>query len=173
MESLLPRLRAARQAFPALPRLLPAQRVVRIAPMRWFIAALIVQALLHVWLPGPVLIQSPWNFVGLALMAAALRIALLAEAEFVWNATPVRPFESPRALVTTGPYRWSRNPMYLSFLLGLAGLALVFGTSTPWLALPLLAWVLGRGFVHTEEGILAAHFGHAYARYRATVRRWL
>lgn len=173
MESLLPRVRAARQALPALPTLLPTRRVVRIAPMRWFLAALIAQVLLHVWLPGPVLIDSPWNLVGLAVMAAALRIALQAEAEFVWNATPVRPFESPRALVTTGPYRWSRNPMYLSFLLGLAGVALVFGTAAPWLVLPLLAWVLARGFVRAEEGILAAHFGHAYARYRATVRRWL
>jgi protein-S-isoprenylcysteine O-methyltransferase Ste14 len=162
-----------RTAWPALPRMIDPRRVVRLAPMRWFVAAIMLQAVLHTAWSGPSWLPAPWNFLGLAVLAGALWLAIKAEEEFVWNATPSQPFEPPRALVTSGPYRWSRNPAYLSLLMGVAGLAMLYGSTTPWLALPLLAVVLAVGFVRTEESILQARFGPAYLRYRGAVRRWL
>ncbi len=89
------------------------------------------------------------------------------------HGTSVEPFEPTTALVTGGPYRFSRNPLYVAQLLGFAGFALLAGSV--WMAgfLPLVALVLHYGAVLPEERYLEAKFGDEYRRYQARVRRWL
>ncbi len=78
----------------------------------------------------------------------------------------------PERLVTTGPYAWTRNPMYLGHLIFLAGLALALES---WIGAALLAlhaaWFDRR--VRGDEGPLAARFGHAYRDYARRVKRWI
>ena len=78
----------------------------------------------------------------------------------------------PERLVTGGPYRWCRNPMYLGHLIFFAGLALALRS---WLAAAVLAghivWFQRR--VRDDEGRLAALFGDAYRDYRGSVKRWI
>lgn len=83
------------------------------------------------------------------------------------------PFSKTTALVVTGPYRFTRNPMYLGMLLVLLGIALWLGTLVPLLVVPLLALALQKGFVEKEERLLEEQFGDEYRAFRARVRRWI
>ena len=87
--------------------------------------------------------------------------------------TQVNPYKPTTALVTSGPYRLSRNPIYLSMTLLYLGLAFLLGAVGPLLLLlPVLA-VMEFGVVNREERYLDRKFGDAYRSYSARVRRWL
>ena len=77
------------------------------------------------------------------------------------------------ALVTTGPYRLSRNPGYLGMALGYAGIAILFGAL--WALVPLVPTLvlIDRGVIRREERHLERRFGEQYSRYRAQTRRWI
>jgi len=78
-----------------------------------------------------------------------------------------------RALVTGGPYRFSRNPIYLGFVLILAGFPLFSGTVWGAILVPVLILNLNNLVIQHEEAYLEKKFGEAYAGYRSRVRRWL
>jgi protein-S-isoprenylcysteine O-methyltransferase Ste14 len=87
--------------------------------------------------------------------------------------TTIKPFQESSALITSGPFRLSRNPMYVSMTSVLLGVALLLGSLSPFLVLPLLMVLIQRRFIVPEESMLAATFGDAYAAYVRGVRRWL
>ena len=104
--------------------------------------------------------------IGTAVFAAAV-------SGFSRAATPLPTNQPARVLVTTGIYRWTRNPVYLAFFLVYGGIGLV--VRSPWilmLALP-LAIIMRYGVVAREEAYLERRFGDAYRDYKARVRRWL
>lgn len=84
-----------------------------------------------------------------------------------------RPDRPDAVMVETGPYRRSRNPIYLGLLLGATGLALIWGTLWAWLGVAVLHGVLDRLVIAKEEAYLATRFGAAYAAYKGRVRRWM
>jgi protein-S-isoprenylcysteine O-methyltransferase Ste14 len=84
-----------------------------------------------------------------------------------------RPDKPDAAMVEAGPFRFSRNPIYLGFLLMVAGFALRCGDLWGWVALAAAHLVLDRLVVAKEEAYLATRFGAAYEAYRARVRRWV
>ena len=81
--------------------------------------------------------------------------------------------KATRAIVSTGPYAYTRNPMYLSLILVYAGIVLIFNTLWPVILLPLPLLVIQYGVIHREERYLERKFGDEYARYRTKTRRWL
>jgi protein-S-isoprenylcysteine O-methyltransferase Ste14 len=87
--------------------------------------------------------------------------------------TPVSPYSPSTALVTTGPYRFSRNPGYLGMALGYAGIAILSGAL--WTLVPLVPTLvlIDRGVIRREERHLERRFGEQYSRYRARTRRWI
>ncbi len=113
-------------------------------------------------------------FPGLALAAcgAVLVLSCLATFAFRGDGTPA-PFDPPRRFVTSGPYRWVRNPMYLGALAILAGCGFAF-RSPSVVVLAALAWVLAHGFaVLIEEPGLERRFGETYRVYRRATNRWI
>jgi len=107
-------------------------------------------------------------------------VFVLALALFAWAiATMTRagsnvPTNLPTiTIVETGPYRFTRNPIYLGMFLGLVGLAIAFDSLWLLVALMPFALVIRYGVVAREEAYLGRKFGHAYYRYRSRVRRWL
>jgi protein-S-isoprenylcysteine O-methyltransferase Ste14 len=80
--------------------------------------------------------------------------------------------ERPNQLVDSGPYAFSRNPMYLAWTVGYVGVALVTGTAWPLLLLPVVLAVT-QVVVMREERSLERRFGTAYRSYKASVRRYL
>lgn len=122
----------------------------------------------------PLSLPGAWWLRGLGavLMVAAGALALSAERQMVRAATPVMPFQDARALVTTGPFRFSRNPIYLSFTIATCGLALLTASWWVLIVLPLVLIAI-TGVIRGEEQRLHRIFGEDYARYRARTRRWL
>ena len=111
--------------------------------------------------------------LGLLLVAAGLGLMLWA-ALTMWRArTTVMPGRRPEALVTGGPFRFSRNPIYLADLILLAGLMLALAAPAGLVTVPAFALFLQRRFILREEAVISAAFGPAYDRYRMQVRRWI
>ena len=77
------------------------------------------------------------------------------------------------ALITTGIFRLSRNPIYLADLLILTGVSLIWGKFIGLILVPLLGWVLFRRFISGEEARLREIFGEEYTAYTARTRRWI
>ena len=87
--------------------------------------------------------------------------------------TTVDPYESTTAIVTNGPYRWTRNPIYLSFAIIYLGIALLLSAAWALLLLPIALVIIDRGVIVREEKYLEHKFGEQYLQYKAQVRRWI
>jgi protein-S-isoprenylcysteine O-methyltransferase Ste14 len=87
--------------------------------------------------------------------------------------TPVAPYRPTTAIVTTGPYVFSRNPAYLGMALAYAGIAVA--AEALWVLAVLVPTliVIDRGVIAAEERYLERKFGEEYLRYKARTRRWL
>lgn len=142
-------------------------------PPETFALAVALLFALAAALSDPVMLRGAWRFAGLAPVALGASLHLWAWRVFRRRGTTVRDDRRPRKLVTDGPSRWTRNPMYLAGILILGGLALCTGRATP-LAVPLLyAWTARARIISGEERVLHDRFGGAYDRYRERVGRWL
>lgn len=146
-------------------------------PPLLFVGFLVLGLALDWLLPGrlwPIELSWPVRWaVGLLPILAGIALAIAAERSFKAVGTDVRPWRPSTALASAGPYRFTRNPMYLGLLLVLLGAAL--GTDGPWLLLQLvpLALVLHHGVVRREEAYLEEKFGEPYRQFKGAVRRWL
>lgn len=109
---------------------------------------------------------------GLGLVVLALALVAWGILSLRRARTPVEPGHTPSTLVTAGPYRLTRNPLYLGQLLFLTGLGLA---AFPWLLAGALlqALLLDRLVIPSEERRIADHFGEAFEAYRRRVRRWI
>jgi protein-S-isoprenylcysteine O-methyltransferase Ste14 len=92
---------------------------------------------------------------------------------FQRSSTSILPFRPASRLVTSGAYRFTRNPMYLGFALLTVGLAFTFETLWPILLLPPTLHAVRKLVIDREERYLARRFGEEYDAYRRRVRRWL
>ncbi|MCX4220263.1 isoprenylcysteine carboxylmethyltransferase family protein [Pseudomonas sp. MCal1] len=110
---------------------------------------------------------------GALLFAAGVATMLAAAGLFRRLGTHVPPSRPTTLIVTTGPYRWTRNPMYLGMALVYAGIAVGFEGTIALALLPLVLIVIQRHVIAREERYLEAKFGDEYRRYKAEVRRWL
>ncbi|MGR3512612.1 MAG: methyltransferase family protein [Paracoccaceae bacterium] len=137
-------------------------------PPLWLLAALIVMWVVPVSLPGGTAVGA-----GVLCLVAAAALTLAALREFRRAKTTVIPHLAPSALITSGIFRWTRNPIYLADVLILAGLTLIWGSLPGLILTPALAVLLDRRFIRPEEERLRTAFGPAFDRYAATTRRWL
>ena len=83
------------------------------------------------------------------------------------------PYEPTTAIVATGPYALSRNPIYVSFNVVYVGLAFVVNTVWPIIFLPVGIALLYYGVIARDERYLEREFGDGYRHYKARVRRWI
>jgi protein-S-isoprenylcysteine O-methyltransferase Ste14 len=87
--------------------------------------------------------------------------------------TAIVPLYPASRIVTSGPYRFTRNPMYTGLTLAYVGLSLYMNSGWPLLALPIVLALLVRLVVRREEAYLRSAFPDEYVAYQARVRRWL
>ena len=125
-----------------------------------------------------VLIPTPWGGdwaapvgAGIALAGGALMLAALPP--FLRQRTTIVPHRAPSALITSGIYRLSRNPIYLGDLLILAGLAIRWQAFAALLLVPVFMAVLTSRFIRPEEARLRAGFGPEFDAWTARTRRWI
>lgn len=147
--------------------------MTRLLPPLLFVLAAIAMLALHQALPGPHLAPVWLRSLGLVPLAAGLAIAWWHARLFRRIGTNLHTFREPGQLVTGGLFRISRNPMYLGFVLSLAGLGILLGAATPWAVVAAFVLVVDRWYIRFEEAAMQHHFGAAYEAYRRDVRRWL
>lgn len=104
--------------------------------------------------------------IGSTLMGSFVRA-------FARAGTPVSPYSASTALVTTGPYRISRNPAYLGMALVYTGIAVSAEALWALAPLPVVLAVIDRGVIAREERYLDHRLGDEYRRYKQRTRRWL
>lgn len=100
-------------------------------------------------------------------------IIISAKGLFQRMGTNVPPWLPATKVVTAGPYRWTRNPMYLGAASIYVGLAIFLDNLTALILLPLLMAVIQTQVIAREERYLEAKFGDSYRSYKAKVRRWI
>jgi protein-S-isoprenylcysteine O-methyltransferase Ste14 len=120
-------------------------------------------------LPGRPL---PWALLS-ALAGGAVAVAGIREFRRAGTTVnPLKPHDAS-ALVSGGPFRYTRNPMYVGLALVLTGWILWLGSAWAALALPAFVLYITRFQIRPEERALEAHFGEAFRSYASRVRRWL
>lgn len=144
----------------------------KIVPPVWLLATLLASAVLHHWLPLRQLVPAPWSYAGALLIVLGLVLTGPAIAAFRRARTPIVPFERSTALVTSGPFRFTRNPMYSGMVLLLLGVATLLGSLGAYLPIPLFIAIIQKNFIEGEERFLTGIFGEQYLAYRQRVRRW-
>jgi protein-S-isoprenylcysteine O-methyltransferase Ste14 len=132
-------------------------------------AAFLLGWRVHLPLPLP----FPVRLLGVGTVLLGLLLAYTAIRAMIAARTPVDPYEAVTALVVTGPYRLTRNPIYLGFVCCLTGLPLALGTYWGLLLVPPMVVVMNRLIVRHEETYLEGKFGQYYRAYKSSVRRWL
>jgi protein-S-isoprenylcysteine O-methyltransferase Ste14 len=127
---------------------------------------------LHLLLKGKI----PWRhqnyFAGIIFLAGGFTLMMWARCLFKKCKTPIKPAEIPTAMVTEGPYRVTRNPMYLGFALMLLGTAFLVGTLPMFLAPLTFFLIINSAFIPYEEAKMERLFGQKYLDYKKRVRRW-
>ena len=154
----------------------PRQRPSRIAwpPILFAAAVLGPWAIDAVWpLPWPGLPERLTTGLGHLVGWSGVALVFWAAITMIRAGTTVRPDAGVTVLVARGPYRYTRNPMYVSEVMMLLGLALYFQNLWFVAAAALFAVLVHRLAVLPEEAHLEARFGAAYLDYKARTRRWI
>ena len=149
---------------------------VRVPPPLLFLSGLVLGLGLEwLWPLGWLANRPAWLQFGVGGVLVVAGIALLASAMGLFRraGTAIPPWEPTTALVTTGVYRYSRNPIYLAVVMMYVGLALLFAAAWALVLLIPILIVLHLAVIRLEEAYLERQFGEAYRQYRARVRRWI
>ncbi len=146
---------------------------VKVPPPAIYILAIVVGWLLQQQWPLPFIAPDTALWVGLALVAVGLVMALMSVVTMLRGHGTVNTNLQSSALVVSGIYRISRNPMYVALTLMYIGFAIAL--SLPWslILLPLIVIFIQTAVISREEASLEKTFGQRYSDYKARVRRWL
>jgi len=145
----------------------------RVLPPVYFLLALIAMVALHYVVPIAQLISSPFRYTGIVLVVSAIALVLWAAVLFRRAGTTIKPFQESSALITRGPYRITRNPIYVGMIGALLGTAVLLGSVAPFLVVPAFAALIQSKFIRAEEAALERTFGSVFLDYKSKVRRWL
>ena len=150
--------------LPVLPPVLPLAALIAAVALDWLLP-------LH-FLMAPVAFNLQ-VIVGVLLAAGAIWLAVTARRLFDREGTNTIPTQPALKIVTSGPYRFTRNPMYLGMILLLLGVSLIFSLEWGVILTPVLWLVLDRLIVVREEAYLRRKFGTEYEALLNRTRRWL
>lgn len=164
----------AEPAEPTLGTPVPLQHAgVRYPPpliyLGGFAAGLVLERFMPLAKPAP----GAASVAGFVLVVLAMMLSAASIGRFRRAGTSPVPNRPAEVLVTSGPYRFSRNPIYLSLGLAYVGAALILRTAWALVLLPAVMIYIDRYVVRKEERYLLSAFREEYRRYQASVRRWL
>ncbi len=155
-----------------MPGTLAAPNRIPWPPMLYGGAA-VVAVCLGMVLPGPAWLRAPvWAALGWGVLLAGLALDIAAMTTMSRQRANILPHRAATAMVTSGPFAWSRNPIYLGNTIAMTGAALAF--ANPWFlpAVLLAAVAVTRLAIRREEAHLAARFGAAWDAYSQRTARW-
>jgi protein-S-isoprenylcysteine O-methyltransferase Ste14 len=135
------------------------------------------------WLLGTLLLQTVVARIvplarfdlpgGILLVGAGIALILWSASHFRTAQTPIHPRRKPTALITDGPFAFSRNPIYLGMALIALGWGWQLGTISALMMIPLFMLLIQRRFIDGEELHVGKAMGAEWDAYARHVRRWL
>ncbi len=141
-------------------------------PPHWVL--LLVGVELALWRFFPLAVWSaPTRLAGGIIGAAGVALTIWSATLFRRKKTGLKPFSESTALVTEGPYRFTRNPIYLGMTLVLTGVALGLGAASALIAPLAFVIIMHWRFILPEEAHMERAFGESYLALKRRVRRWL
>ena len=146
---------------------------VRIPPPLFALGVIGGAWMIDLVLPMPITAGIYQGEAGIALIGLSAALALVSVAQFFIAKTHVEPWRPTTTIIRGGIYRFSRNPIYLAFVVATPGAGLfldswwIVGAAAP------LAYLLQRFVIRLEETYLERKFGEDYLSYKRTTRRWL
>lgn len=117
--------------------------------------------------------HRPGLWAGAVILVVAASFGSWAFYEMSRHHTPIEPGQVPKKLVTTGPFRFTRNPLYVMLVLIMAAVGLMMRSAWFFIGTAALLALLDRLVITREERLIREHFGEEYAAYAAKVRRWV
>jgi protein-S-isoprenylcysteine O-methyltransferase Ste14 len=146
---------------------------VKIIPPLVYLAGVVIGIVISIWIPTKIAPSSlAWTLGGILLICGAV-LAGSAIFRFKDVGTTVRPDRAASTLVVVGPYRMTRNPMYLGLAVVYVGIAIADQSVWALILLPVVLIVIQRRAIELEEAFLERRFGANYVRYKEKVRRWI
>ena len=142
-------------------------------PLLTLVASLFLASIFNRSFPIAQLLPAPWNNVGWALIGLGLLLVVWGLLTLRQHRTTAVPGQLPSALVTTGPFSYSRNPIYVADLIMATGWAVNLGSLSAFIAPLLFFAVIHTLVIPYEERNLLAAFGNTYQSYLKAVRRWV
>ena len=111
--------------------------------------------------------------LGPLLVFGGLAVGLLGSREMRRAETNLDPYKPATAIVTGGPFQFTRNPLYLSMTMVYGGISALANALPPVLLLPIVLRLMRRGVIEREERYLERKFGDVYLQYKAKTPRWI
>lgn len=146
---------------------------VLVHPPLLYLLGLIALVAAHLLTPLPILSSPALRVPGIVVALMGTLLLIWGRRTMVAGGTNVNPGKPSLAIVDGGPFRFTRNPLYLSISLIFLGATLILNEWTGLALLTVLLLVMHFGVVQREERYLDAKFGQAYRDYRGRVRRWI
>jgi protein-S-isoprenylcysteine O-methyltransferase Ste14 len=148
-------------------------RIYKYVPGSTLGASIIIAVVLHYFFPITILIPFPYNLLGLLIVGFGVYLAFQSVRLLISHNTTFEAGGNPSSLVTRRPYSYSRNPIYLGFLLIALGTATILSSLSAFIAPIIFFLVVNTIIIPFEENRLQKNFGIEYEKYKASVRRWL
>jgi len=144
-----------------------------IYPPMWLAFGIILQFVLNEYFPGLRFTTVAGQVIGGVILVIGLALLVTAGGLFKQADTDLIPFKDVSALVTTGVYRFTRNPMYLGMALVLLACAVTVGAATAFIVPPVFMAIIHFRFILPEEDMLRELFPDEFPAYCQNVRRWI
>lgn len=142
-------------------------------PMALFIAFILLSIACDCIIPLARLLGYPLTLLGLPFLLFSAYLFLDSGGKMQRRGTTFMPNGRPSSLVTSGAFRISRNPIYLSVVMFLIGEAMLLGSLSPFVFPFLFMFIINAYVIPGEEKNLEAAFGSSYQEYKKKVRRWI
>jgi protein-S-isoprenylcysteine O-methyltransferase Ste14 len=148
-------------------------RMYKYVPGSTLGASIITAIVLDYFFPIATVIPFPYNLLGLVIVGSGMYLAFQSVRLLISHNTTFEAGGNPSSLVTRRPYSYSRNPIYLGFLLIALGTATILSSLSAFIAPIIFFLVVNTVIIPFEENRLQKNFGIEYERYKGSVRRWL
>jgi protein-S-isoprenylcysteine O-methyltransferase Ste14 len=146
--------------------------VIAFPPLIWLVNA-VISVLVHLFIRVPIMSYRVCLVWGIVLIILAPTLALSAFITMKAGGTNILPSEPALTIVRNGPFRFTRNPVYLAFCLLQVALGFFLNDWITLFFVVPLALIFHYGVVLREERYLTAKFGEPYLQYKCQVRRWI
>ena len=147
--------------------------IPRIPPPVFFLVGIVVMVLLNSYFPIGRWLHYPLRYLGIIFLVLGFSLGLGSGLYFRRLGTNPRPGAKATLIVTTGPFKYTRNPMYLGLTIMLIGTSILLGTFSPVLVIPIFFILVQTQFVLREEKLMEQWFGQPYLEYKKKTPRWL